>query len=330
MVGLLALILAPLTTIAATLTTPRDYLNRQKASLTSGVQHEIFFTPATNVSGGAGTNVVTLTFPDGDNWCATAGSDLTVTGITDPTGASESATSLPGTLSGACAQAAQDTLTITGVDDLTAATKYGVQVADGSTAKLGTPAAGNDLKVTITTNNGSSDVDSGTYAVSIISDDQVVVSAVVDVTLSVSLNTNSINLGTLSTSNVNQGGVTSTVSTSAAGGYISLAKYGATLTSGSDTIPDTTGGTIVAGTSEFGASSSDSGNTIGVWSPAACSTTATTSNATALSTTFKAFASNTVAVTNEATTLCFLASTSATQAPGTYTSTSTLVTTARF
>lgn len=58
--------------------------------------------------------------------------------------------------------------------------------------------------------------------------------------------------------------------------------------------------------------------------------TLSTSNATALSTTFKDYASNTVGVTNEATTLCFAASTSATQAPGTYSSTATLVTTARF
>lgn len=334
-----SLLFFPLLTTAATLTTPRMYMNRQIANQSTGQTFQIFFTPATNVSGGAGANEVRIIFPDGDDteWCRTAGS-LTVTGIANPTGATESATSLPGTLAGTCAQGSgsgsaesnADRLLLTGVDNLTSGTKYGVQVV-ANTAALGTanPAA-NDIKVTVNVRDNSSQIDTGTLAVSLISNDQVVVTATVDVTLSVSLDTNSINLGTLSTSNVNQGGVVSTISTSAASGYTSLVKYDATLTSGVNTIPDTSGGTIVAGTSEYGASSSDTGNTIGIWSPTACSTTSSTSNATALTTTFQSFASNTAAVTNEATTLCFLASTSATQAPGTYQSTATLVTTAKF
>ncbi len=316
---------------AGTLTTPRDYLNRQKASQTSGVQHQVFFTTANAVSGGAGNNVVTLTFPDGDNWCATAGTDLATSGITDPTGGSESATSLPGTLSGECTQGANDAIIITGVDDLSAATEYGVQIGDGTTGKLGTSAAANDIKVTITTNDGSSDVDSATYALSIISDDQVVVSATIDPTLTVVLSANTANLGTLSTSQVNQASITSTVDTNASGGYVSLVKYDATLTSGSNTIPDESGGgTIVAGTSEYGAST-DSGGTVDLTSTSnSCATGAGPMNADPLSTTFQVFGEGTAAVSSDVTTLCFVATTSATQAPGTYTSTSTLVTTARF
>lgn len=313
---------------AGTLTTPRDYLNRQKAAQTTGIQHEIFFTTANAVSGGAGANKVTVTFPDSDNWCS-SGASVTVTGITNPTGATESASALPGTLTGACAVGANDTITVTGVDDLSATTKYGFRVT-GSGATLGSPAAGNNIKVTITTNNGSTDIDSATYALSFITDDQVVVTATVDPTLTVTLSGNTAALGTLSTSNVNQAGITSTVSTNAKTGYISLVKYDVTLTSGSNTIPDTAGGTIVAGTSEYGVSTSDSGVDITTWSPTACSTTATTSNATALTTTFQSFASNTAAVSSEGTTLCFLASTTALQAPGTYQSTATLVTTAKF
>ncbi|RJO59457.1 hypothetical protein C4546_02060 [Candidatus Parcubacteria bacterium] len=149
-------------------------------------------------------------------------------------------------------------------------------------------------------------------------------------TLTVVLSGNAAALGTLSVSNINQAGITSTVTTNATYGYISMVKYNNTLTSGTNIIPDTTGGTIVAGTSEFGASSSDSGNTIAQWNPAACSTTATTSNATALSTNFQSFASATSAVTNESTTLCFLASISGLTPAGYYTSTVSLVTTAKF
>ena len=324
---------------AATMTVVRDYLNRQQAGITTGIQHDIFFTTIGAVSGGAGVNEVRIIFPDADDadWCRTAGS-LTVTGIANPTGGTETATTLPGTLAGTCAQgsgtgtaeANRDRLLITGVDNLSATTKYGFRVV-GNVAVLGTAdSTGNDIQVEVRTHNGTSQVDAGTLALSLITSDQVAVSATVTPTLTVTLSGTTAALGTLSASNVNQAGVDTTVSTNASGGYISMVKYNNTLTSGSDTVPDTSGGTIAAGTAEFGASSSDTGNTIGVWSPTACSTTATTSNATALTTAFQAYAANTVPVSSEATTLCFLASITGSQPAGNYTSTATVVTTARF
>lgn len=338
LIGSVVLFSLPLPRVqAGTLTTPRDYLSTQKANTSTGVQHEVFFTAANAVNGGAGVNKVILQFPDADDtkWCRTVGTgDLTVTGIANPTGGSETATSLPGTLTGACTQgsgaSSYDKITVSGVNNLSA-TKYGVRIAQNTSTVLGTAAsAGNDIQVTVTTNNGTSDVDSGTLATSLISDDQIAVSATVTPTLTVSLSGNTAALGTLSTSNVNQAGITSTVTTNAASGYASVVKYGATLTSGSDTVADTSGGTIVAGTEEFGASSSQSGNTIAQWSPTSCATTATTSNATALSTSYQSFASASAPVSSQAATLCFLASIAVTTEPGSYTSTATLVTTAKF
>ncbi len=327
--------------LAGTLTTPRDYLNRQQANLASGVQHEVFFTTLGAVSGGAGVNKVILVFPDADDvkWCRAAGTDLVATGIANPTGGTESATVLPGTLAADCAVGAGassfDTITVTGVNNLTATTKYGVRIAQAGspTALLGTAtAAANDIQVTVKTNNGTGDVDTGTLATSLITSDQLAVSGTVNPTLTVSLSGTTLALGTLTASNVNQAGITSTVTTNAGNGYVSMVKYNNTLTApGPLTIPDTGGGTIVAGVaSEYGASSSDSGNTIGVWSPAACSTTATTSNATALTTAYQSYAANTAGVSAEATTLCALATVTATQGAGTYTSTLTVVTTALF
>lgn len=323
---------------AATLTTPRDYLNRQQADIATGIQHEVFFTTTTAVSGGAGVNKIILQFPDADDtkWCRTVGTgDLTVTGIANPTGATESATVLPGSLTGACTQGAgassYDKITVSGVNNLSASTKYGVRIAQNTSTILGTAAStGNDIQITVTTNNGTSDVDSATVATSLITSDQLSVSATVSPTLTVSLSGTTLALGTLSSSNVNQAGITSTVTTNAGNGYVSMVKYNNTLTAGSFTIPDTTGGTIVAGTSEYGASSSDSGNTIGIWNPTACTTTATTSNATALTTAFQSYAANTVAVSSEGTTLCALASVSGTQGAGVYSSTLTVMTTALF
>jgi hypothetical protein len=320
---------------AAQLTTARDYLNRQQASVTSGIQHEVFFTTATAVSGGAGANKVILVFPDGDDglWCRTAGT-LTVTAITNPTGATEtSGTLLPGTLAGACTQgsgaSSYDTFTITGVNNLSSATNYGVRFT-GNSAALGTAAAGNDIKVTVKTNNGTSDIDSQVIALSLVAADQVTVTATIDPTLTVALSGTSAALGTLSTSQVAQAGITSTVTTNAASGYVSVVKYSGTMSNGVQTLGDTAGGTIVAGEAEFGVSTSKSSQTISQWSPTACSSTGTTSTATALTTTFQSFASAAAAASSDATTLCFLASTTATQAPGSYSTTATLVTTARF
>lgn len=321
--------------IGAQLTTARDYLNRQQGGVASGIQHEVFLTPATAVSGGAGNNKVILVFPDGDDglWCRTAGT-LTVTAITNPTGATEtSGNNLPGTLTGACTQGAgasnYDTFTISGVNNLSAGTNYGVRfVANG--AVLGTAAAANNIKVTVKTNNGTIDIDSQIIAISLVASDQINVTATIDQTLSVTLSSTSVALGTLSATQVNQGGITSTVSTSAANGYISEIAYDHTLQVGALTIGDTAGGTIVAGQAEYGVSSSQSGNTIGVWSPTSCANTGSTSNATALSTTFQTFAASASAATNDVTTICFLASISGTTAPGSYSSTATLVTTARF
>ena len=149
--------------------------------------------------------------------------------------------------------------------------------------------------------------------------------------LTVSLSLNSINLGTLSSTQVNQDGITLTVSTDATNGYSSQVLYDNTLTSaGTDTITDTAGGTIVAGTEEFGASSEKSGFNIGVWSPTACADTGSTSNATALSTSLQTFAGAVSAVTNDTTVLCFLASITGTTEAGAYTNVITIVTTGLF
>ncbi|MDP2695768.1 MAG: hypothetical protein Q8O87_00770 [bacterium] len=153
--------------------------------------------------------------------------------------------------------------------------------------------------------------------------------------MSVTLSPNSIDLGTLSTSLVSQDGVTLTVSTNAANGYTATVYYDTTLDNGiGDTIADTTGGTIVAGTEEFGAASSRSGYTIGQWGnlpdPAACADTGYDSNATALSTSPQTFAGATGQVTSHATTLCFLASITGLTEPGSYEDTITVVATGLF
>lgn len=333
---------------AATITYMRDYLNRQQADVASGIQHEIFFKEGSGKTGTDGE--VRIIFPDGDDtkWCRTTGS-LTLTAITEPTGtfvSGEGATGLLGTLSGTCAQGSgsgsaesnSDRLLITGVGALVATTNYGVRVV-ANTAVLGTAAsAANNIKVIVNDYEDSGTLeDAGTLAVALVADEQIQVSATVDPTLTVALAGDPVDLGTLSTANINYDAVTSTVTTNATSGYVSVVKYNNTLTSGSNTIPDTTGGTIAPGTSEYGVSSSDTdvSSIIATTNTSpACSTTQQTETGTraasALTTTFKQYAGATAPASADVTTLCFIATIGATQSPGTYTSISTLVTTARF
>ncbi len=149
-------------------------------------------------------------------------------------------------------------------------------------------------------------------------------------TLTVALSANTLDLGTLSASQVNQNGVTSTVTTNASGGYISLVKYNQTLTAGSSTIADAAGGTIGNGDDEYGAST-DSGGTVDLASTSnSCATGTGPMNATGLSTTFQSFAASTTTASAEATKLCLVASAPGSKDAGQYQSTLTVVTTGKF
>ncbi len=183
LIGLFVLFSGSRSVQAGALTGMRDYLLRQQASLTSGQTHQVFFIPATSLPGSG--NTLELAFPIGQSsrWCRTAGSDATVTGITDPIGATEGATALPGTLTASCSQGDNSTtgdqLVVSGVGPLVSGTRYGVSIADGSTTKLGTPPAANNILVNVKTTNGISDVDAGIFWLATVSNDHVVISATV-------------------------------------------------------------------------------------------------------------------------------------------------------
>jgi hypothetical protein len=188
---------------AASLTTARVYLNRNAENLTTGVAHEIQFTPATAVSGGAGVNKVILVFPDADDgkWCATAGALVVTT-----TGLKDTATALPGTPTAACVKgvgaASYDTITISAVDDLSAATLYGVKLTDTGVGKLGTPANTTSGIITMKTNNNTIDIDSTNFVIDILASDQISISGVVDPTLTFSISDSSIGFGTITSAAV--------------------------------------------------------------------------------------------------------------------------------
>lgn len=219
---------------AATLNAAYIMLTRMQANLTSAANLEMYIaieTASTIPTGGT----MTLEFPDGDdtNWCRTAGSDLTVAGVTstpaDSGGTYDVDAALPGTLTAGCAQgsgaSSVDTITISGLTQLTSGTTYGVKVSNGSIAKIGTSSAGQKV-VTLTVTSGAT-IETKSFGLNLVSDDQVDITAtVVDVqTVTCSILSNAVNLG-----NLYKGGsyitgthdITTSTSSSAGGYYWSI------------------------------------------------------------------------------------------------------------
>lgn len=176
-------IFPPHTVRAANLDFAADYLNRQQADVMSGISHRLFFTLATSlpVSG----NSVRVVFPKSPvgTWCRVAGADLSASGVSDPLGATEAATPLPGSLVASCTigdgVTTFDTITLSNIGAITAGTKYGVAVSANGVAQLGTPPAANSITEILTTNNGVGDVDQLQFYASTLTSDQVAVSAMV-------------------------------------------------------------------------------------------------------------------------------------------------------
>lgn len=169
------------TASAATLLTAANYLSSQQANQTAGVQHYLFFTPATNHPGA--TNNIRLVYPQSPvgTWCRTAGSDLGAVGVVDPFGTTEGATPLPGTISADCTigngTTTFDTITVTNVGPLSAGVKYGVHITDPGTAKLGTPPPADSIWQVLTTNDGAVDVDTKLFYAATVPSDQLSITA---------------------------------------------------------------------------------------------------------------------------------------------------------
>ncbi len=197
---------------AAQLTEAFVRLDRLKASTTTGG------TICAKMTTTAGTDAkLKVTFPTGFTVNSTA-SNWTVTTTNLPMGA----TAMPGitTASGVASQV----VTFPVSDISSSSTLYCFNFS--ATSTLTNPTAGNDKTGSISiTTSGDAEIDGGNYALSIISDDQVAVTATVPATFSLALGTNTQALGTLSTGSISSGsGVSVTVSTNAANGWIGWVK----------------------------------------------------------------------------------------------------------
>ena len=161
---------------------------------------------------------VVIVFPAGWTISQTAGNwTISVTNLpTDPVGGG-AATAWP---SIATATSVNGLSVVFVGGDLTAGNFYCFNFA-GAASTVGS--AGNDQTGQLKTQGGSPYVDSVNYATSVVASgaDQITVTASVSATMSFSLTSYTIALGTLNTSTVVSGSVTQTVGTNARNGYVS-------------------------------------------------------------------------------------------------------------
>lgn len=189
------------------------YLSRMKINLdgtgNNTVEYVLAFSTSQTIPAGG---TVTVTFPDDEDgmWCRANGA-LTVTALNSsvasdlagtnwaidaelPTTSALSATCTKGTGPGSV-----DTIVISNVGTLNTNTTYGVKIANGTSAGvIGTDDTAGSHFVTVESKN-SNTLDSSTFGVNLITDDNVVITATVTATPTVtcSISSNSVNLGAL-------------------------------------------------------------------------------------------------------------------------------------
>ncbi len=280
MVAMLTVI-SPLTTYAVAVTSFQVTLTREKAATTSN-QTILFTIPAGGIASGE-TIILTydnstaipaaFDFEDADVSYDTTPDFVCDTGDTEVT--------LAATPSGATAGIVDTSTTVITFTNGTTAIAAGSEICIeiGTNAETGVTGVeqitnGSAGTTTLTLSGTFGTVDSsGTAAMSIIADDQVVITATVAPTITFTISDNTIEFGTLSSSQAtwadNSAGSstdvaahTMTVATNATGGYL-VSYNGATLTSGGDTITvasvsaDANG---TPGTEQFGLSISTNGD----------------------------------------------------------------------
>ena len=201
------------------------------------------------------------------------------------------------------------------------------------------PAAANNLVVSIGGTGDSGTDPDGQFAVSIISNDQVTVTATVDPTFTFTISSTSCALGTLSTANVQTCSVTLTTTTNAVNGYTTTVvgtHAGAELfhSDATNNIDNATGVEVNFGVEEFGIGTSDTGVDIETESDCAGADGSPAASAESIDSAgdnvAASVASNTVPVSAEATTACFAASIAATTVAGSYSALVTFISTGTF
>jgi hypothetical protein len=335
LLALLAILIGPSLQVAqaAALTGLSDTMSSLKVSTASS--HKIKFTTPTGAADA--TDTIVITFPADFNFTGKLISSVTFThGATTGTENTETLAAIPSaTAWGAVfSGAASTTLTLTaptdGIGAAAVAANDKVIITYDSTNSINPSTAGSKV-----INIAGAFGDTGTITVVILTDDQIAVSATVSQTLSFSISTSTLALGTLSVSAVTSNSHTISLTTNAATG-IAVTYSGATLTYGAYTINAmSTATTSSVGTEQFGINSKlNTTPAVG----AECSGTAPiAAAATGYNTanSFKFVTGETVvsaanSINTTTCTISYIANIAGITEPGSYTSTLTYIATATF
>lgn len=329
-----ALFALPKVVFSASLTSISDVLTTVKTS--TAANHTVTFT-LDGANTFAATETIVVTFPSSSfTLSALANSDALDYDIV--VGGTEELI----VVNGACAsQDAIEVTTITttaitftacgsytaGSAGATIVIEIGTHATSGGTgnSQITNPSSANTYVVSLAAGG-----DTGSFAVDILTTDQVTITASVDPTLDVTISSTTCALGTLSTSQVDTCQYNVTVSTNAVGGYASTIKDDGNLRFGANDIDDAAGDNDVdQGSEEYGVGTSKAGQTITQYST--CNDPgANPQPAKALTTSTQQFASATGPVSSDATTLCHAASITGSTPAGTYQQIVTIVVTATF
>jgi len=343
--SLIAILVGPFWQVAnaAAISSASDIMSRLKVSVLSN--HEIKFVTPTGVD--VSTDTITVTFPAGFAMGTFALLNFDLGATAAAAGCAGTFTEKTGLAAAAAAgiwgvaQSAQ-VVTFTAPTDAAAgniAANACVRIRIGSNAvtdgaganQITNPSTAGGYAIGIAGAFG----DSGNITVQILTDEQVAVSATVGQTLSFSISTASLALGTLSVTTAVTGSHTIALATNGITGMV-VTYSGATLTSGANTVTAcATACTSTVGSEQFGI------NAVANTAPAvgaACSGTApiaaaATGYATANSFLFvsgQTIVSSTAPINTTTCTISYLTNIAGTSEAGSYTSTLTFVATATF
>lgn len=196
--------------------------------------------------------------------------------------------------------------------------QYGTAATTGGTGtnRVTNPAAGNNIPIYLAGTVG----DTGALAISILSDDQILVTATVEPSFTFTISTSTCALGTLSTTATSSCSYTATTTSNSADGYVTtMVAPSSTLVSGSNDINAVTDGAVTAGAEEYGIRITGTDAAYATSTDQAVPTTATTIASDA-----------TGPIASQAITITHLAAISGTTAAGSYSQTVTLISTGTY
>jgi hypothetical protein len=183
------------------------YLFLQRMQVETQTEMILLVTPSVDMDDSEEDRSLRIYFPAGEetDWCQANDAALTVSGVATSTVIDTGAWTIDGALPGGaslvakCFQGAEgqsDYIEVTGIDDLTAASSYGLKINSSANFQTGTNVGDNLISVQLSEGDY---VESISFSINLVTGDRVVVDADVSEahTITCTIGTGTVNMGTL-------------------------------------------------------------------------------------------------------------------------------------